>query len=136
MNILSNKDINILHLPDEILRTIFNKLNTVDIFYSLVGVNQRFDRLALDSLYVHHLDFAIKLSNYHNSHVDTYILDKVCEKILPRINHKITKLTLDPFPTERILDAVKYPHLYSLSLVNYQSHLLLRHLKGMIANLI
>jgi hypothetical protein len=136
MNILCNNDINILDLPDEILRTILNKLNTIDVFYSLVDVNQRFDRLSLDSLYIHHLDFAIERSDVHNSSVDTYILDKVCEKILPQINDKITKLTVDPFSTERILGAVKYPQLYSLSLVNYQSHILLRYLQGMIINLI
>jgi hypothetical protein len=64
------------------------------------------------------------------------ILDKVCEKILPQINDKITKLTVDSFSAERILGAVKYPQLHSLSLVNYQSHILRRHLKGMIINLI
>ncbi|CAF2498502.1 unnamed protein product [Rotaria sp. Silwood2] len=129
MNILNSNDINILDLPDEILSIIFNKLNTIDIFYSLVDVNHRFDRLSLDSLVIHHLDFAIERSHVHNSSVDTYILDKVCSKILPQINDKITKLTLDPFSTERILSAVKYPQLHSLSLVNYQSHILLRHLK-------
>ncbi|CAF4125443.1 unnamed protein product [Rotaria magnacalcarata] len=90
MNVLNNNDINILDLPDEILSIIFNKLKTIDIFYSLLGV---------------------------------------CSKILPRINDKITKLTLDPFSTEHILSAVKYPQLHSLSLDNYQSHILLRHLK-------
>ncbi|CAF2728381.1 unnamed protein product [Rotaria sp. Silwood2] len=125
MNFLNSNDINILHLPDEILSIIFNKLNTIDIFYSLVGVNHRFDRLTLDPLVIHHFDFAIEKSHVHNS----YILDKVCSKILPRINDKITKLTLDSFSTERILSAVKYPHLHSFSLINYQSYVLLRHLQ-------
>ncbi|CAF0976312.1 unnamed protein product [Rotaria magnacalcarata] len=129
MNVLNNNDINILDLPDEILSIIFNKLKTIDIFYSLLGVNHRFNRLSLDSLFIHHLDFAIERYRVHNLSVDTYILDKVCSKILPRINDKITKLTLDPFSTEHILSAVKYPQLHSLSLDNYQSHILLRHLK-------
>ncbi|CAF4540424.1 unnamed protein product [Rotaria sp. Silwood2] len=47
---------NILDLPDEILISIFNKLNNVDILYSLVDVNQRFNRLSLSSLYIHDLD--------------------------------------------------------------------------------
>jgi hypothetical protein len=82
MNIANSNevDINILDLPDEILRTIFNKLNTVGIFHWLVGVNQRFDRLALDPLYIHHLDLVIKQSDIHITSVDVHIHDKTYEK--------------------------------------------------------
>jgi hypothetical protein len=120
MNISNTSDINILDLPDEILHIIFNKLNTIDIFYSLVGVNQRFDRLALDSLVIHHLDLVIRQSNIPNSSVDNHIFDKICLKILPRINENVTKLTIDPCSMERILGAVDYPQLHSLLLVCYQ----------------
>jgi hypothetical protein len=65
MDILNNNNINILDLPDEILQFIFNKLNIVDILYSLVDVNQRFDRLALDPLYIQHLDSVIKRDDIH-----------------------------------------------------------------------
>jgi len=60
MNIRNKNDINILDLPDEMLRAIFNKLNMLDMLYSLVDVNQRFDRLVLDYLYIHHLEFVIE----------------------------------------------------------------------------
>ena len=56
MSTVDINDINILDLPDEILLAIINKLNMIDILYSLVDVNQRFDRLVLDPLYIHHLD--------------------------------------------------------------------------------
>jgi len=49
MNIRNKKDINILDLLDEMLRAIFNKLNMIDMLYSLVDVNRRFDRLSLYS---------------------------------------------------------------------------------------
>ena len=48
---LNNNEINMLDLPDEMLLSIFNKLNNIDILYSRVDVNQRFDRLVLDSHY-------------------------------------------------------------------------------------
>jgi predicted amino acid-binding ACT domain protein len=83
MNTLSCNNINLLDLPDEMLRTIFNKLSMVDMLYSLVDVNQRFDRLALDSFYIHHLDVGVKRSDIHNS-VNIHILDRICEKVLPR----------------------------------------------------
>jgi hypothetical protein len=136
MNVLNSNDINILDLPDEMLFSIFNKLNMVDRFYSLVDVNQRFNRLILDPPYIQHLDFVIKQDDIHNSSVDTHILDRICEKILPQINGKVNKLTVDQFSMERILGAVDYPQLHSLSLVNYQSKILLQHLKGMFINLI
>jgi len=100
MNILSSNDINILDLPDEMLRAIFNKLNMVDMLYSLVDVNQRFDRLAFDSLHIYHLNFASKRDNTHNSSVDIHILDRICSKILPRINEKIIGSSSDQrYPT-------------------------------------
>ncbi|CAF1424026.1 unnamed protein product [Rotaria sordida] len=128
MNILSSNDIHILDLPDEMLRAIFNKLNMADMLYSLVDVNQRFDRLALDSLYIYHLDFSIEAFNNYNSSTYTHILDRICSKILPRINQKVTKLTVDPLSMERILGAIDYSQLHSLSFVNFEPKILSRHL--------
>ena len=72
---------NILALPDEMLCAILNKLHMVDVFYSLVNVNERFDRLALDSLYVHHLDFVIKpIVKPYSSSIDKQVLEKFLQK--------------------------------------------------------
>jgi hypothetical protein len=43
MDTSNDNQLNILDLPNEILLNIFNKLNTVDVLYSLVDVNKRFD---------------------------------------------------------------------------------------------
>jgi hypothetical protein len=134
MNILNHNDINILDLPDEMLLAIFNKLNTTDMLYSLVDVNQRFDRLVLDSLVIHHLKFVIKRDDIHSSAVEVEILSRICSEILPRVNEKITKLTLGSDSMERVINAVDYPLLHSLSLVNYQPEILLRHLSSMFTN--
>ncbi|CAF1505972.1 unnamed protein product [Rotaria sordida] len=128
MDILNNSYINILDLPDEMLRIIFNKLNMVDMLYSLVDVNQRFDRLAFDSLYIDHLDLVIKQDDIHNSSIDTHILDRICSKILPRINNKVTKFTLEPLSMERVFGTVHYPQLHSLSFINFQPNILSQHL--------
>ena len=129
MDILSDNDINILDLPDEILLIIFKKLNVIDIFYSLTDVNQRFDRLALDFLHIYHLNFAIKQD-------DTDILDKICSKILPRINQKITQLTLEPLSVERVLGTTYNPQHYSLTLVNFNPETLLQYLTDIVLNFI
>jgi len=135
MNILNKNYLNILDLPDEMLRAIFDKLYMVDVFYSLVDVNQRFDRLALDSLYIHHLDCVVKpLLERHSSSVDHQVLDKIGSKILPQIDHKINKLTVEPFSMECVLRNAHYPQLHSLALVNFQAETLIQHLTGLFVN--
>ncbi|CAF4129116.1 unnamed protein product [Rotaria sordida] len=102
----------------------------MDMFYSLVDVNQRFNRLAFDSLCIHHLNFAIKHFDIHQYATYNDILDRICSKILPRINDKVNKLTVDPLSMEQILCAVHYPQLHSLSLINYQPEILSQHLSN------
>ena len=41
-------NVNLLDLPDEILLLILHKLTIIDMLYSLVNVNERFDRLVLN----------------------------------------------------------------------------------------
>ncbi len=58
MNNSKNDHHNILDLPNEILFIIFKQLSMVDVFYSFENVNRRFNRLALDFLYIRHLVFS------------------------------------------------------------------------------
>jgi hypothetical protein len=92
MNNLNKIRPNILDLPDEILFIILKKLNMVDVVYSLVDVNQRFDRLAVDSLYICDLKITniMSINSLYNqtSLIDTKVLCKICQKILPRIYHQ------------------------------------------------
>ena len=84
-----NKCLNILDLPDEILLIIFNKMNIVDVLYSLVDVNQRFDRLVLDPLTIRNIDMTIKTfeSVYDQTFsIDDQILSRICDQILCRIS--------------------------------------------------
>ena len=102
----------------------------VDMLYSLVDVNQRFDRLTLDSLYIHHFDLTIEPLKDSNSSKYTHILEKIFQNILSRINHKITKLTLKPHFIKFAVDFVDCLQLHSLSFVDFQPENLLRHLTG------
>ena len=133
MNTLSRNCLSILDLPDELLRAIFNKLDMVDVLYSMVNVNQWFDRLALDSVYTHHLDFVVKSSlKCYSSSVDHQIVDQICRKILPRIHYQIDKLTVEPFSMGRVLSTADYPELYSLSLLNFPAETLIPYLTGLL----
>lgn len=128
--------IKLLDFPNEILLIIFEKLQTIDALYSLMDVNRRFDRLALTCLDVHDLDMTngITLDSVHEQtlQVDSQVLSRICEQILPRIRHRVHKLTVERHLMKQILFTTNYPQLYSLSLVNFQESTIQQHLTGMI----
>ena len=134
MNNSNNSHLNILDLPDEILFIIFKKLNILDVFYSLFDVNQRFNQLILDFLYIHHLDITTirNINSLYDqpSSVDTQVVLGICKKILPRVHHQVYQLTVEQDSIEQVLLAVNYPQLYSLSLINFQEEILYQYLKG------
>ena len=131
MSNLYRNSTNILDLPDEMLCAILNKLNMIDIFYSLVDANQRFDRLALDSIDIHHLNFVDKpLVKRYSSSIDDQVLDQICRKLFPRICNDVYKLTIEPLSLERVLGIGDYPHLHSVSLINFPTETLLSQLTG------
>lgn len=136
MNTSSNDNINILDLPNEILIIIFNKLNMIDAFYSLADVNERFNRLTFDPLYIHNLDLTVKSSSNHISSINDQMLDKVCETILPRIYHQVKKLTVEPHSIERLLFTTGYAQLDTLSFINFQKETIYQYLKGTVFHFI
>jgi hypothetical protein len=126
---------NILDLPNEILLIIINKLSIIDVFYSLVDINERFAQLVLDPLYIRHLDMTVmtmKSFFEHTYSVDDQVLSKICENILPQIHSQVNKLTVEQHSMELILLNINYPKLYSISLVNFQKEILLQYLTGIL----
>ncbi|CAF3234544.1 unnamed protein product [Rotaria socialis] len=133
MDIPNNNKLNILNLPNEILLFIFNKLKTIDALYSLVDVNERFDRLIFDSLHIRNLDTtSMVIKSYYNRNfsIDKNVLLRISEKMLPRIYHQLNELIVEQYSMEHILFAFNYPQLYSLSLVNFQEEILFECLTG------
>ncbi len=122
-------EMNMLDLPDEILLLILKKMNVVDALFRQNGLHSRLDQLLFDPVYVRELDFTIKSWDDSISPMNDLIIDRVCEKILPYINDKIIKLTLEPNSIERVLRVVDYPKLSSLSLMNF-SKKTLQHFTG------
>jgi hypothetical protein len=131
MNNLNKNELNILDIPDEIFFIIFKKLNMVEVLYSLVDVNRRFDRLALDSLYINNLNMTdtMTVNSFYEQpcSIDAQVISKISEKILSRIHDQVHKLTIEEFSIEPILLAANYPQLYSLSLINFQEEMLNQH---------
>ncbi|CAF4211999.1 unnamed protein product [Rotaria sordida] len=105
----------------------------VDVLYSLVDVNQRFDRLVVDPLTIRNLNMTsrtIKSMYDQTFSIDDEVLSKICEKILCRIDHQVNRLTVEQYSIKRILVAANYPQLYSLSLINFEGKILSEYLTG------
>jgi len=130
----SMNHLNIQHLPNEIFFNIFRELNMVDVFYSFVDLNHRFDQLALDYFYIRNLNITnINIINSlynHTSSVDNEILSKICSRVLPRIQDKIYSLTIEEYSMKQVLLAANYSQLYSLSLLNFDEETLYQSLQG------
>jgi hypothetical protein len=137
MNISNNKHLNILDLPNEILLIIFNKLSMVDVLYSLVNVTRRFDQIILHPLYIHSLDMtSMKMKSYFDRiySIDNHVLDRICQNILPRIHLQVNKLIVEQHSMEHVIHTINYPHLYSLSLIDFQQEILLNYLISKLFN--
>jgi hypothetical protein len=122
--------VNITDLPDEIILIIWNKLNKLDVLYSFLGVNQRFDRMVRDVIYTR----SVELINNH-SKTDNYLLpnpivNRFCFHILPQIHQNIEHLTVEPLSMGRILRAGEYPHLWKLTLIKFDQQSALRYITG------
>ena len=114
---------NLLDLPDELLLCILNKIDVVDALLSLFNLHQRLDRLLSDPFYVRELDFTPRS-------LENAIIDQDSSDVLAHISGIVTKLILPPNAIERILGAVHYPRLSSLSLIDVPERTLLAQLQG------
>jgi hypothetical protein len=122
-----------LDLPNEILLIIFNKLNMVHVFYSLVNVCERFDQLVFDPLYIRNVDMtSMTMKSFFDRlySVDDQVLDRICENILPRIHHQLNELIIEQHSIQRVLHTLNYPQLYSLTLMNFEAKILSKYLIG------
>ncbi|CAF3390440.1 unnamed protein product [Rotaria sp. Silwood2] len=79
-------------LPDEILMIIFKKMSTLEVLYSLQGVNQRLSKIVHDSIFTSSLTFVKWLSrNFIDLFCRNMILDRFRLQILPEI-HQLNQM--------------------------------------------
>jgi hypothetical protein len=130
---MNDSAINILALSDEMLLAIFNKLNNIDVLYSLIGVNKKLDRLCQDVTFTRSIDLVRILSNEDHDSRTKLIFDRFCFDIISRIQHNIESLTLDSLSTDRVLRIGYYPKLYKLTLVNLQLEMASQVFNGMLS---
>jgi hypothetical protein len=114
------------------LLAILNRLDNMDVLYSFIGVNQKFDRLARDIAFTQSVDLVTILSNEHNDSRNKSILDRFCFDVIPRIQHNIECLNLDPLSVDRVLCIGNYSKLHKLTLVNFQLEMASRIFNGIL----
>lgn len=125
---------NILDLSNEILLYIFEKLDIIDVLYSLVDVNQRFDQIVFGLINVRHVNMVDLLNinsySYSNYWIDPKVISKICDRVLFRIAHKICQLTIEQYFMKEILSNCIYSQLNSLTLVNCKEDILYENLQS------
>lgn len=133
MNVVDDARLNILDLPDEIFLMIFANLSAIDVFYSFGNVNQRLNRLVLDTHYIRDMNMTIDSIKNQISFKNARVLSKICQKNLRQIGHQIRKLTIEE-DSLKVLHVTRYPQLYSLSLINFRVESLRESLTSMTLN--
>jgi hypothetical protein len=118
------------------LLTILMKLNNVDVLYSLIGVNEKLDRLARDINFTRSIDLVTILSNSKKKSRAKSVLDRFSFDIIPRIQHNIASLTLDQLSIDRVLRNGNYPKLWKLTLINLPLKMVCGIFNGMLCILL
>ncbi|CAM4754814.1 unnamed protein product [Rotaria magnacalcarata] len=108
-------------LPNEILMIILKNLHTIDVLYSLVGVDKRLNAFVNDSIFTKYLTLMSSSPTGLSYSFTDKILDRFCDEILPEIHHKIEWLNVAPPSIERILVSTNYPNLHGLGLYDLSS---------------
>ncbi|CAF0916405.1 unnamed protein product [Adineta steineri] len=117
-----------MDLPDEMIIKIWNNLNNIDVLYSFVGVNKRFDKLVRALVYTRSIQLAEKDSKTNKyCPLPDLIIDRYCLDILPQIHQYIECLILEPFSIERILLSTMYPRLHKLIFTKINTDFVLHH---------
>lgn len=125
---MTQRDIHLLDLPNEILFNILKKLNNIDVLYSLLDINnQRLHIIAQDKIFTNVLNFVFISST---NDISNRKLDRFCIEILPEIHHNVKCIIAESVSMERILLAAEYPNLTQLKIFDFNEEIVLRYFKG------
>ncbi|CAM4832018.1 unnamed protein product [Rotaria magnacalcarata] len=125
---MTQPNVSLLDLSDEILLIILKKLDNTDVLYSLLDVdNQRLNTLVHDKSFTNTINFVLTTITDDVLSIADSILDQFCISILPKIDYNIKSLVLESESMERILLSADYPNLTELTLYNVNDHIVSHH---------
>jgi hypothetical protein len=117
---MDSLNVSILHLPGEILLIIFKKLNNIDLLYTLVGINQKLNKVACDINFTKAINLMTVSSHDTSDSRLNATADRFCTYILHRIHNNVEPLSVQALLLPRILYASNYPNLHKLTLFNLE----------------
>ncbi|CAF4319627.1 unnamed protein product [Rotaria sp. Silwood2] len=117
---MENSCIQLDELPNEILMIIFKKLCSIDILYSLLGVNKRLNKIVYDYVFTSCVTLTTRSTNDLYYPLNNPMLDRFCLQILPKIHDKIKWINVESSSMERILLSTNYPNLNGLGLYDLE----------------
>ncbi len=129
---MTDSIVSILDLPNEILFTIFKKLNNVDLLYSLVGIHRKLDNVACDIKFTQALDLTKMSSKGAGDSRTNKLLDRFCLYILPRIHNNVECLTVQACFVQRVIHASSYFNLRKITLVDLELNMAFHIFSGML----
>jgi hypothetical protein len=110
----------LMNMPDEILLLIMEKLKSIDVLYSLVGVNKRLNNVVRNVISNSIITLVRTSSTDCICPLYKPDLDRFCSYVLPQMHHHITRMILECLSMKRILQAADYPNLYVLDLLQFE----------------
>ncbi len=127
---MNRSDTHLLDLPNEILLTILNKLDSMNVLYSLIGIGiERLELLAQEETFTNTLNF-ISTDTDNICSINDSILDRFCIHILPQIQYNIKCLVFESMIMKRILLAADYPNLTQLKIFKFNEDFVSRYFTG------
>jgi hypothetical protein len=96
------------------------KLGSMDVLYSLLGVNKRFDQMARSIDNTKCIDFVIASPNILSRTPRHFKLDRFLDEILPQIHDNVVEFRLDSFSMKHVLLACKYPNLRMIVIDDFE----------------
>ena len=73
-------------LPDELLAMIFKKFNSIDIYYSLININMRINKIIYDQIFTTHLTLLQWSADDLIYPIDNAVVDQFCSQMLSKMN--------------------------------------------------
>ena len=99
---------------------ILKKLDNIEVLYSLIDVNKRFDTILHDPIFTSRLQLMCFWEDIIYPLPDE-VINRFCLEILPKIGHEIKWLNVESSSMASILLSTMYSSLNGLSLYNLES---------------
>ena len=127
---MDGSTVSMMNLPDELVLVICSEMKTIDVLYSFIGVNKRFNQLARDPIFTQSIELVKRNNAGKACPLSDLVLDRFCRQVLPEIHTLVESLSVASGSAERCLSVGHYPKLTTLILLDIDEKFAARHFTG------